>query len=47
MKVLALPSSNEKNVKFGTETVTHKFPQVWNSIPGSIKNAVFLKYVKR
>ena len=39
--------NNKEIVKFGTETVTYRGPQISNSIPENIKNVVSLEVSKR
>ena len=34
-----LYSTNKRTVKYGTETVTYRGPQIWNLIPEKTKNA--------
>ena len=34
-----LYSTNKRTVKYGTETVTHRGPQIWNLAPEKTKNA--------
>ena len=34
-----LYSTNKRTVKYGTETVTYRGPQIWNLVPENTKNA--------
>ena len=34
-----LYSTNKRTVKYGTETVTYRGPQIWNLVPEKTKNA--------
>ena len=38
-----LHSTNKRTVKYGTETVTYRGPQIWNLVPEKTKNEFFKK----
>ena len=46
-----LYSTNKRTVKYGTETVTYRGPQIWNLVPEKTKNAssfdIFKKEIRK
>ena len=46
-----LYSTNKRTIKYGTETVTYRGPQIWSLVPEKIKNAssfdIFKKEIRK
>ena len=43
----SLYSTNKRTVKYGTETITYRGPQIWSLVPGRTKNACSFDIFKK